>query len=42
MQKRMPGRLDLQRLYDEHAQALFAFLMNFTRDEHVWNGIASA
>jgi len=34
MQKRMPGRLDLQQLYDEHAQALFAFLMNFTRDQH--------
>src|SRR5436190_1131533 len=25
---------ELQRLYDEHAQALFAFLMNFTRDEN--------
>ena len=24
---------ELQRLYDEHAQALFAFLLNFTRDE---------
>jgi RNA polymerase sigma-70 factor (ECF subfamily) len=24
----------LQRLYDEHAQALFAFLLNFTRDEN--------
>src|SRR5690242_13654520 len=24
---------DLQRLYDEHAQALFAFLLNLTRDE---------
>jgi RNA polymerase sigma-70 factor (ECF subfamily) len=24
---------DLQRLYDEHAQALFAFLLNFTRNE---------
>src|ERR1041384_6702064 len=24
---------DLERLYDEHAQALFAFLLNFTRDE---------
>jgi len=30
----MPAGLDLQRLYDEHAQALFAFLMNFTRDEN--------
>jgi RNA polymerase sigma-70 factor (ECF subfamily) len=29
----MPAGLDLQQLYDEHAQALFAFLMNFTRDE---------
>ena len=26
-------RADLERLYDEHAQALFAFLLNFTRDE---------
>ena len=25
--------LDLDRLYDDHAQALFAFLLNFTRDE---------
>ena len=24
---------DLERLYDDHAQALFAFLLNFTRDE---------
>ena len=29
----MPVGLDLHRLYDEHAQALFAFLLNFTRDE---------
>jgi RNA polymerase sigma-70 factor (ECF subfamily) len=29
----MPAALDLERLYAEHAQALFAFLMNFTRDE---------
>ena len=29
----MPGESHLQRLYDEHAQALFAFLLNFTRDE---------
>lgn len=29
----MPDESDLQRLYDEHAQALFAFLLNFTRDE---------
>ncbi len=32
-QKRMPAEPELQRLYDEHAQALFAFLLNFTRDE---------
>ena len=25
---------DLERLYDEHASALFAFLLNFTRDEN--------
>ena len=25
--------LDLERLYDEHAQALYAFLLNLTRDE---------
>jgi RNA polymerase sigma-70 factor (ECF subfamily) len=30
----MPSALDLQRLYDEHAQALFAFLLNLTRDEN--------
>lgn len=30
----MPDESDLQRLYDEHAQALFAFLLNFTRNEH--------
>ena len=24
---------DIERLYDEHAQALFAFLLSFTRDE---------
>ncbi len=29
----MAAELDLERLYDEHAQALFAFLINFTRDE---------
>jgi RNA polymerase sigma-70 factor (ECF subfamily) len=29
----MPDESDLQRLYDEHAQALFAFLLHFTRDE---------
>ena len=26
---------DLERLYDEHAQALFAFLLHFTRDVDV-------
>ena len=29
----MRDESDLQRLYDEHAQALFGFLINFTRDE---------
>ncbi|MDB6068233.1 MAG: sigW 4 [Pedosphaera sp.] len=29
----MPASVDLERLYDEHAQALFAFLLNFTRNE---------
>jgi RNA polymerase sigma-70 factor (ECF subfamily) len=29
----MAASLDLQRLYDDHAQALFAFLMNFTHHE---------
>jgi len=29
-----PAESELQRLYDEHAQALFAFLLNFTRDEN--------
>ena len=29
----MPVEFELERLYDEHAQALFAFLLNFTRDE---------
>lgn len=29
----MPAELDLDRLYDEHAQALFAFLLNLTRNE---------
>jgi RNA polymerase sigma-70 factor (ECF subfamily) len=29
----MPASLDLERLYDAHAQALFAFLLNFTRHE---------
>ncbi len=26
--------MNLERLYDEHAQALFAFLLNFTRDQN--------
>lgn len=29
----MQDDAELTRLYDEHAQALFAFLLNFTRDE---------
>jgi len=29
----MSDELELKRLYDEHAQALFAFLLNLTRDE---------
>jgi RNA polymerase sigma-70 factor (ECF subfamily) len=29
----MRDESELERLYDEHAQALFAFLLNFTRDE---------
>jgi len=29
----MAAPLDLERLYDEHAQAVFAFLLNFTRHE---------
>jgi RNA polymerase sigma-70 factor (ECF subfamily) len=29
----MRSPLDLARLYDDHAQALFAFLLNFTRNE---------
>lgn len=29
----MPATIDLERLYDGHAQALFAFLLNFTRNE---------
>lgn len=30
----MAAASDLEQLYDEHAQALFAFLLNFTRNEH--------
>jgi RNA polymerase sigma-70 factor (ECF subfamily) len=29
----MPSPLKLERLYDEHAPALFSFLLNLTRDE---------
>lgn len=29
----MPRATDIERLYDEHAQPLFAFLLNFTRHE---------
>jgi RNA polymerase sigma-70 factor, ECF subfamily len=29
----MPAAVNLEGLYDEHAQALFAFLLNFTRHE---------
>jgi len=29
----MPRGLDIERLYDEHAQALYAFLLNLTRNE---------
>ncbi len=29
----MPAAIQLERLYAEHAQALFAFLLNFTRNE---------
>jgi len=31
--KDMPSPFDLERLYDDHAQALFAFLLNLTRSE---------
>jgi RNA polymerase sigma-70 factor, ECF subfamily len=30
---KMPGGMEIERLYDEHAQPLYAFLLNFTRDE---------
>jgi len=30
----MPGNSELERLYDEHAQSLFAFLLNLTRNEN--------
>jgi RNA polymerase sigma-70 factor, ECF subfamily len=29
----MPAPTDLERLYDDHAQALFSLLLNFTRNE---------
>jgi RNA polymerase sigma-70 factor (ECF subfamily) len=29
----MPATDELERLYDDHSQALFAFLLNFTRNE---------
>ncbi|HTA95347.1 MAG TPA: sigma-70 family RNA polymerase sigma factor [Verrucomicrobiae bacterium] len=29
----MPRATEIERLYDEHAQPLFAFLLNFTHDE---------
>jgi len=29
----MPTDIELERLYNDHAQAVFAFLLNFTRDE---------
>lgn len=29
----MPSRREIERLYDEHAQPLFAFLLNLTRNE---------
>ena len=31
--KQMAAPFDLERLYDDHAQALFAFLLSFTRNE---------
>jgi RNA polymerase sigma-70 factor (ECF subfamily) len=30
----MPADVNIERLYDDHSQALFAFLLNFTRDEN--------
>lgn len=30
---KMPAGPDIERLYDEHAQSLYAFLLNLTRDE---------
>src|SRR6202142_3984496 len=29
----MPRATEIERLYDKHAQPLFAFLLNFTREE---------
>ncbi len=31
--KTMPSDIEVERWYDEHAQALFAFLLNLTRNE---------
>jgi RNA polymerase sigma-70 factor, ECF subfamily len=31
--KQMPAPIDFERLYDDHAQALFSFLLQFTRNE---------
>jgi len=33
IQEIMPPKRELERLYDEHATALFAFLLNLTRDD---------
>jgi RNA polymerase sigma-70 factor, ECF subfamily len=30
---KMPGGNEIERLYDKHARPLYAFLLNFTRDE---------
>jgi RNA polymerase sigma-70 factor, ECF subfamily len=30
---KMPGGKEIERLYDEHAQPLYAFILNFTRNE---------
>jgi len=32
---------NLERLYDEHASALFAFLLHFTRDENDTRDVAA-
>jgi RNA polymerase sigma-70 factor (ECF subfamily) len=33
MSKQMPAPIDFEAFYDDHAQALFSFLLNFTRNE---------